>query len=202
MAPRPRDTPAAPGLLASAFSFVSRELESFVTAATGGDLQHKATTSRVTLDGRRKEREDRRDGRSDRDKERERERRAKRVRKRSEVDNERARAKRRLREEDDEERAPRVTKKRVQATQDRERSSEREAADDEDGWSEELPVRPLPKALKKRRDAVAKGVDPEVDEDAEGPKPQPQPADRGKKSSRRTFGGEQQLYTEPYPVLN
>ena len=41
MAPRPRDPSAAPGLLASAFSFVSRELESFVTAATGGELQRK-----------------------------------------------------------------------------------------------------------------------------------------------------------------
>ena len=37
MPPRPCDTPPAPGLLASAFNFVSRELESFVAAATGGD---------------------------------------------------------------------------------------------------------------------------------------------------------------------
>lgn len=39
MAPRPRETPPAPGLLASAFSFVSREIESFITTATGGEIQ-------------------------------------------------------------------------------------------------------------------------------------------------------------------
>ncbi|OBZ72707.1 hypothetical protein A0H81_07510 [Grifola frondosa] len=55
MAPRQRDPPP-PGILASAFSFVSREIESFVTAATGGDVEGKiqprphASTSRVTLD--------------------------------------------------------------------------------------------------------------------------------------------------------
>ena len=43
MAPRPRDAPPAPGLLATAFSFVSREIESFVTAATGGDVQKVST---------------------------------------------------------------------------------------------------------------------------------------------------------------
>ena len=39
MAPRPRDAPPAPGLLATAFSFVSREIESFITTATGGEIQ-------------------------------------------------------------------------------------------------------------------------------------------------------------------
>ena len=130
------------------------------------------------------------------------------MRKRSEVDNERARGKRRLREDDEGERAARVAKKRVQVVQERGRSSEREAADDEDGeflcahlavwfaimlrWvAEELPVKPLPKSLKKRRDATAKNIDREreVVEDVDAPQPQPQPAGRGKKS-KRTFGGE------------
>ncbi|PIL29869.1 hypothetical protein GSI_08076 [Ganoderma sinense ZZ0214-1] len=185
MAPRPRDTPTAPGLLASAFSFVSRELESFT--------QPQASSSRVTLDGR-KVREEGREGKSERERERERERRVKRVRKRSEVDTERARAKRRVREDEEVERAPRATKKRVQVVQDRERSSEREAADDED---EELPVRSLPKALKKRRDTAAKSVGPEVDVDVDGLNPQPQPADRGKKPSKRTFGGTE----DPYELM-
>ena len=40
MPPRPaRDAPPTPGLIASALSFVSREIESFYTAATGGDLE-------------------------------------------------------------------------------------------------------------------------------------------------------------------
>ncbi len=55
------------------------------------------------------------------------------MRKRSEVDNERARSKRRLRQVDEDERASRAAKKRAQVVQERERSSEREAADDEDG---------------------------------------------------------------------
>ena len=60
------------------------------------------------------------------------------MRKRSEVDVERARVRRRMREEVGEERAPRVQPKRRAAVveereRDRERSSEREAADDEDG---------------------------------------------------------------------
>ena len=60
------------------------------------------------------------------------------MRKRSEVDVERARARRRLREEVGEERAPRFQPKRRAAVveereRERERSSEREAADDEDG---------------------------------------------------------------------
>ncbi|KAI1797456.1 hypothetical protein LXA43DRAFT_416344 [Ganoderma leucocontextum] len=202
MPPRPRDPPAAPGLLASAFSFVSRELESFVTAATGGDLQHKtqtqpeASSSRVTLDGKRRAREDGREGRSERERERERERKAKRVRKRSEVEDERARAKRRLREEDEDERASSAAKKRAQVVQERERSSEREAADDED---EELPVRPLPKTSKKRRDAAPKNVEHDVVEDVDGPEPQPQSRERGKKSCKRTFPNPSELMPPPPP---
>ncbi|KAI0788028.1 hypothetical protein C8Q74DRAFT_1255428 [Fomes fomentarius] len=200
MAPRPREAPPAPGLLASAFSFVSREIESFITTATGGEIQQprpEASSSRVTLDGKRKKRDERGEGRSE--KERERERRAtKRVRKRSEVETERARARRKLREDVDDERAPKVVKKKSlpdvrrerEREQERERSSEREAADDEDGESalghldvrieqnrvpDEIPVKPLPRSLKKRRETAAKDVqrhpEPHV---VEEPKPQPQ----------------------------
>lgn len=171
MARRPREAPPAPGLLASAFSYVTREIESFVTAATGGDVQKvrsdavfqaramvgdersaavqtqtqtqdqpEASSSRVTLDGKRRRRDE---GRADREKEkerdweRERERRAKRVRKRSEVESDRARARRRLREEVEGDRATKLAKKKSTQNirEERDRSSEREAADDEDGKS-------------------------------------------------------------------
>ncbi|TBU39441.1 hypothetical protein BD309DRAFT_993770 [Dichomitus squalens] len=208
MPPRPRDPPAAPGLLASAFSFVSRELESFVTAATGGEVQQKtqpqASSSRVTLDGKRGIRDDGADRRSERDRERERERRAKRVRKRSEVEVERARARRRLREEDSAERAQKaIAKKRTPVTEgreeERERSSEREAADDED---DELPVRPLPKLLKKRRrDAVVDDVRHEdVVEEVDEPEPQPQPrSSQQGKSAKKTFPAPSKSKSMPSP---
>ena len=168
MPSRPREPAPPPGLFASAFSFVSREIESFVAAATGGDVekvrpsvsfvslvrswffgacwesrsdadsaqaqrraqreerarrremvQPEASSSRVTLDSRRRERE---------------EGRGKRARKRSEVGPERARTKRRLREEGEGEHSAKVSRKK-QVREERERSSEREAADDEDGES-------------------------------------------------------------------
>ncbi|KAH9902565.1 hypothetical protein C8Q73DRAFT_10328 [Cubamyces lactineus] len=175
MAPRQREAAPSAGLLASAFSFVTREIESFVTAATGGEVQPKrqqddqpeASSSRVTLDGKRRERDE---TRGSRDGERERERRAKRVRKRSELESERARARRRVRREpeedgsdDERDRALRAMKKRVMsppptALAPRSRSSEREAADDED---DEPPARPPPaKSVKKRRDVVVEDPDP------------------------------------------
>ncbi|KAH9943719.1 hypothetical protein B0H21DRAFT_748224 [Amylocystis lapponica] len=52
--PPPPPPPSAPGLFANVFSFVSRELESFVSTATGADpkvpTRPLASSSRVTLD--------------------------------------------------------------------------------------------------------------------------------------------------------
>lgn len=164
--------------------------------------QPEASSSRVTLDGKRRKRDERGEGKCEREKERE--RRAKRVRKRSEVETERARARRKLREDVDDERAPKVVKKKSlpdvrrerereqerERERERERSSEREAADDEDGESalgyldmrieqnrapDELPVKPLPRSLKKRRETAGKDVqrhpEPHV---VEEPEPRPQ----------------------------
>ncbi|KAI0714425.1 hypothetical protein C8T65DRAFT_644282 [Cerioporus squamosus] len=198
MARRPREAPPAPGLLASAFSFVSREIESFVTAATGGEVQKtqdqpEASSSRVTLDGKRRKREEERQGRGDRERERdwerERERRAKRVR----VESDRARARRKLREDVEGERATKVAKKKsVQnLREERERSSEREAADDED---DELPLLSIPKSLKKRREVSAQQRD--EDQDVQELEPQP----RGKKPQKGTADPSQLMPPPPNPM--
>ncbi|KAI0350033.1 hypothetical protein OH77DRAFT_1525180 [Trametes cingulata] len=193
MAPRQRDAPPAPGLLASAFSFVTREIESFVTAATGGEVQPKqqphqeerqpeASSSRVTLDGTGRDRHESRTAS-------EREKRGKRVRKRSEVESERARARRRVRREeedgsdDERDRALRAMKKQAQPAP-RSRSSDREAADDED----DEPAPPtLKKPLKKKREIVEDPGPPEDvarDVDAvKAPAPKKQPAKRADKST-------------------
>lgn len=184
----------------------------------GPQAQPEASSSRVTLDRKRRAHGDRREGRSGQDKEREREWRAKRVRKRSEVENEQTWVKRRLREEDEGGRTSTTAKKGAQMAQERERSPEREAADDEDGGFlpfrpavvcgranegiEELPMRPLPKALKRRRDAARRSAEREVVEDVDGLQPQPQSPYRGKASSKRTFAGECQPDTTMLPILN
>ncbi|KAI0366310.1 hypothetical protein BV20DRAFT_972034 [Pilatotrama ljubarskyi] len=191
MAPRQRDAPPAPGLLASAFSFVTREIESFVTAATGGEVlpkqpqeedQPQASSSRVRLDGKGRDRDE---AREEREREREREKRGKRVRKQSEVDSERARARRRVRREEDDgsdderDRALRAMKKKVQpAPRARSWSSEREAADDED--DQPAPAAPPKKPARKRREAAedpgpAEDVARNVDEVAVA-RPKKQPA--------------------------
>lgn len=129
------------------------------------------------------------------------------MRKQSEVEADRARARRKLREEVDGERATKIVKKKSgqvvlrerEAERERERSSEREAADDEDGESvcsdllelwldervDELPIRPLPKSLKKRREAAGKSVqrDDVVDE-----APEPPPRTREKRLAKDTGG--------------
>ncbi|KAI0636197.1 hypothetical protein C8Q77DRAFT_1208038 [Trametes polyzona] len=188
MAPRTRDPPPAPGLLASAFSFVTREIESFVTAATGGEVQPKnqeeaqpqASSSRVTLDGRRRTRDEEKD--RDRERERERERKGKRVRKRSEVDGERARTKRRVRREpqvqhesdDERDRALRAMKKKMQPlAPQRSRSSEREAADDEDDEPAISPPPPSKKPTKKSKATVEDASLVDVAKPVNEPEPAP-----------------------------
>ncbi|TFK82838.1 hypothetical protein K466DRAFT_556014 [Polyporus arcularius HHB13444] len=203
MSRRPRDAPPAPGLLASAFSFVSRELESFVTAATGGDVQKtqdqpEASSSRVTLDGKRRKREE---GRGERERERdwgrERERRTKRVRKRSEVESDRSRARRKLPEDIDTERAAKVAKKKsVQSIrEERERSSEREAADDED---DELSVLPTPRPSKKRREAVGKSLQQREEDVQQVEEPEPQL--REKKPQKATVDPSTLMPPPPNPM--
>ncbi|RPD60995.1 hypothetical protein L226DRAFT_462661 [Lentinus tigrinus ALCF2SS1-7] len=207
MARRPREAPPAPGLLASAFSFVSREIGSFVTAATGGEIpkvnQPEASSSRVTLDGKRRKRDERREGRAEREREkerdweRERERRAKRVRKRSEVESDRARARRKLREEVEGDRVAEITKKKSTQNirEERERSSEREAADDED---DEIPVLPPPKSLKKRRGLSVKGVQQREGDVQEIDQPEPRP--RGKKPQKETTDPSKLMPPPPNPM--
>ncbi|CDO76510.1 hypothetical protein BN946_scf184361.g9 [Trametes cinnabarina] len=188
--------PPATGLLASAFSFVSRELESFVTAATGGEvksqpheaMQPEASSSRVTLDGKGKRRE-RDEGKGGREKER----RTKRARKRSEVESERARARRRTGREcdvvvsdDERDRVVKAMKRKMMPPPPAPRSlsSEREVADDE---ADELLVRPFPaaKAGKNRRDVGDDLPSParDVATSAEGPLPEKKSTDVVDKSA-------------------
>ena len=171
----------------------------------------------MTLDGKRRDRDD---ARGCRDGERERERRAKRVRKRSEVESERARARRRVRREqeedgsdDERDRALRAMKKRVMpppppppAPAPRSRSSEREGADDEDGESspyaggyldggshpryvDEPLVRPPPaKPAKKKRDVVVEDPEPLPAQDVAKDEALPPPSKKSMRSKNRPAG--------------